>query len=130
MISTEGALNGSDWAWGAGQLIAAAPAESRDLAGALFRLSRPGSEPDCHCFFSDGIPHAIANAWVMIAAARLRRPAPDGLLETILAAQHPEGWWTISFNAVRSSENAAIHPTAILTIALAEARRAGIVPRR
>ena len=129
MISTEGALNGSDWAWGAGQLIAAAPAESRDIAGRYFEYLARVRNPTCNCFFSDGIPHAVGNGWVIIAAARLRRPAPDGLLETILDAQHPEGWWTISFNAVRSSENAAVHPTAILTVALAEARRAGIVPQ-
>ena len=76
------------------------------------------------------LPHAIGNAWVVIAAARMQRQVPDGLLDTILDAQHPEGWWTISFNAVRENDNAAIHATALLTIALAEARRAGLVPRR
>ena len=64
-------------------------------------------------------------SWPPPASAARR---PGGLLETILDAQHPEGWWAISFNAVRSPDNAAVHPTAILTIALAEARRAGIVP--
>jgi hypothetical protein len=128
MISSEDALNGSDWAWGAGQLIAGAPGESREIAGRYFDYLARVRNPACDCFYTDGIPHAVGNGWVIIAAARLRRPAPDGLLETILEAQHPEGWWTISFNAVRSNENAAVHPTAILTVALAEARRAGIVP--
>ena len=103
MISGEGALIGSNWAWGAGQLIAAAPAESREIAGALFRLSGAGSEPDMRLLLLGQHPASIGNAWVIIASARLRHPAPDGLLETILDAQHPEGWWTISFNAVRST---------------------------
>ncbi|HST36492.1 MAG TPA: toll/interleukin-1 receptor domain-containing protein [Allosphingosinicella sp.] len=128
MISTEGALNGSDWAWGAGQLIAGAPRESRDIAPRYFSYLAQVQNTGCHCFHSDGVPHSIGNAWVIMAAARLGRPPPDGLLETILDAQHPEGWWAISLNAVRSPDNAAVHPTAILTIALAEARRAGIVP--
>ena len=42
-LSGEAAMIGSTWAWGAGQLISAAPAESRDLGPALFRLSRPRS---------------------------------------------------------------------------------------
>lgn len=128
MISGEGALNGSDWAWGAGQLIAGAPAQSRDIAPRYFDYLGRVQNQACGCFFSDGIPHAVGNAWVILAAARFRRPPPARLLETILDAQHPEGWWTISFNAARANDNAAVHPTALLTIALAEARRAGIVP--
>jgi hypothetical protein len=122
------ALLGSTWAWGAGQLIAAAPAESRDLGERYFAYLRSVENAGCHCYYSDNIPHSIANAWVIIAAARLRHAPPPFLLETILDGQHPEGWWTISFNAVRSTENGAVHPTALLTVALAEARRAGIVP--
>jgi hypothetical protein len=127
-LSGEAAMIGSTWAWGAGQLIAGAPAESRDLSQRYFDYLASVVNPECHCYYSDSIPHTIANAWVIIASARLRHPIPPGLLDTILAAQHPEGWWMISLNAVRATENGAIHPTAWLTIALAEARRAGIVP--
>ncbi|MEA3045451.1 MAG: hypothetical protein QOH47_3289 [Sphingomonadales bacterium] len=127
-LSGDPAMMGSTWAWGAGQLIAAAPDESRELADRYFDYLRSVENRECGCYYSDSIPHSIANAWVILAAARLRRPIPPRLLETVLAGQHPEGWWMISLNAVRSNENAAIHPTALLTIALAEARRAGIVP--
>lgn len=127
-LSGDRELIGSSWAWGAGQLLAAAPAESRDLAGRYFDYLRRVENAECGCYYSDNVPHAVGNAWVILAAARLRHAAPPRLFETILTTQHPEGWWAISFNAVRSNENAAVHPTALLTIALAEARRAGIVP--
>lgn len=128
MLSGEAAMIGSTWAWGAGQLISGAPEESRELGQRYFDYLATVVNPECRCYYSDSIPHTIANAWVVMAAAKLRRPIPPGLLDTILAAQHPDGWWAISLNAVRAPENGAIHPTAMLTIALAEARRAGIVP--
>lgn len=127
-LSGEAAMIGSTWAWGAGQLIAAAPAEAHDLGPRYFAYLASVVNHECHCYYSDSIPHTIANAWALIAATRLRHPIPPGLLETILAGQDPEGWWAISFNAIRAPENGAVHPTALLTIALAEARRAGIVP--
>jgi hypothetical protein len=127
-LSGDPAMMGSTWAWGAGQLIAAAPDEGRALADPYFAYLRSVVNRDCGCYYSDSIPHSIANAWVILAAARLRRPIPPRLLETVLAGQNPEGWWMISLNAVRSNENAAVHPTALMTVALAEARRAGIVP--
>jgi hypothetical protein len=127
-LSGDQAMLGSSWAWGAGQLLAAAPEEGRTLGDRYFAYLRSVENQECGCYYSDSIPHSIANAWVILAAARLRRPIPPRLLETVLAAQHPEGWWMISLNAVRSNENAAVHPTALLAIALAEARRAGIVP--
>jgi len=127
-LSGDPAMMGSTWAWGAGQLIAAAPDEGRPLADRFFAYLRSVENRECACYYSDSIPHSIANAWVILAAARLRHPAPPGLLETVLAGQNPEGWWMISLNAARSNENAAVHPSALMTIALAEARRAGIVP--
>jgi hypothetical protein len=127
-LSGDPAMIGSTWAWGAGQLIAAAPNESRELAPRYFDYLRSVENAECGCYYSDSVPHSIANAWVILASARLRRPIPPRLLETVLAGQHPEGWWMISLNAARSNENAAIHPTALLAIALGEAKRAGIVP--
>jgi hypothetical protein len=127
-LSGDPAMIGSTWAWGAGQLIAGAPAEARALNQRYFDYLASVVNAECRCYYSDSIPHTIANAWVMIAAARMRHPIPPGLLEAILAAQNPEGWWMISLNAVPANENAAIHPTALLTVALSEAKRAGIVP--
>lgn len=127
-LSGDPAMMGSTWAWGAGQLIAAAPEEGRPLGDRFYAYLRSVENQECACYYSDSIPHSIANAWVILAAARLGRPAPPRLLENVLAGQNPEGWWMISLNGVRSSENAAVHPSALMTIALAEARRAGIVP--
>jgi hypothetical protein len=127
-LSGDPAMIGSTWAWGAGQLIAGAPAEARALGQRYFDYLASVVNAGCRCYYSDSIPHTIANAWVLMAAARLRHPIPAGLLEAILGAQNPDGWWMISLNAVPANENGAIHPTALLTIALAEARRAGIVP--
>lgn len=121
---------GTNWAWFAGQLISAAPEESRPFVDRYFRYLAETEEHDCHCFIIEGIPNSVGNGWVIITQAKYRRPASRHLLDTILDAQHAEGWWTISLNGVRERSNAAIHPTAMLTIALAEARRAGIVPER
>lgn len=128
-LSGDPALIGSSWAWGAGQLLAAAPVEGRELADRYYAYLSSVENQECGCYYSDSIPHSVANAWVILASARLRRPIPARLLDSVLAGQHPEGWWTISLNAVRANENAAVHPTALLAIALEEARRAGIVPR-
>ena len=127
-LSGDHEMIGTSWAWAAGQLIGGAPHESRGLADRYFAYLARVERPDCHCYLIYDIQHSIGNAWVVIAAARLGRPAPAPLLQTILDAQHPEGWWAISFNAVRDGSNAAVHATAIVTVALAEARRAGSVP--
>jgi hypothetical protein len=127
-LTRERAPIGTSWAWFSGQLISAAPAESRSFANRYFEDLRVAERPDCGCYFIESIPNSIGNAWVILAAARTGRPASAKLLETILDSQHPEGWWTISFNGVQTQSNAATHATAILTIALAEASRAGIVP--
>ena len=121
---------GTSWAWFAGQLISAAPEESRSFVGNYFRYLDGVEQDDCGCFEMEGIPNSIGNGWVIITAARYRRPASRELLDTILDEQHAEGWWTISLNGVKEQANAALHATAMLTIALAEARRAGIVPER
>ena len=120
-------LIGTSWAWAAGQLIGGAPRESRGSVEPYFAYLARVEQPECGCFLIYDTQHSIGNAWVIIAAARLRRPAPPRLIGTILAAQDPEGWWAISFSAVRDESNAALHATAILAIALAEARRAGAV---
>ena len=119
---------GTSWAWFAGQLVSAAPEESRSFAESYFRYLASVERPDCGCFIMEGIPNSIGNGWVITTYAQYRRPAPPRLLETILAAQHAEGWWTISLNGVKQPANAAVHATAMLAIALSEARRAGIVP--
>jgi hypothetical protein len=125
---SEPELIGTSWAWAAGQLISGAPEESRALEGPYFAYLQRVERPDCGCFLIYDTQQSIGNAWVVIASARLRHPAPQQLLETILAAQQPEGWWAISFTALPDDSNAAVHATAILTIALAEARRAGVIP--
>jgi hypothetical protein len=125
---SEPELIGTSWAWAVGQLIAGAPEESRAIEGPYFAYLQRAIRPECGCFLIYNTQQSIGNAWVIIASARLRHPAPQRLLETILDAQHPEGWWAISFTAVRDDTNAAVHATAILTIALAEARRAGVIP--
>ena len=119
---------GTNWAWFAGQLISAAPEQSRPFVDNYFRYLASTEQADCGCFIIEDIPNSIGNGWVIITAARYRRAAPPRLLGTILDAQHAQGWWTISLNGVRDQANAALHATAMLTIALAEARRAGIVP--
>ena len=127
-LSGDPAMIGSTWAWGAGQLISGAPAETQPLHQRYFDYLASVVNAECRCYYSDSIPHSIANAWALMAAAKTRHAIPPGLLEAVLAGQSPEGWWMISLNAVRSNENAAIHPTALVVIALAEARRAGILP--
>lgn len=119
---------GTSWAWFAGQLVSAAPEESRPFIDRYFAYLRSVERPECGCWYMEEIQNSIGNGWVAIAASRFRRPAPPRLIETILASQSREGWWPISFNAVQQPANAATHATAMLTIALAEARRAGVLP--
>ncbi len=118
----------SSWVWALAQGIAAAPDENRGLTVRYFQRLATAARPGCNCYFSYDIPLSVGNAWVILASARLRRSAPEPLLETVLAAQAPEGWWAISLDGTRDPRNAAVHATALMTIALAEARRAGVVP--
>ena len=114
--------------WYAGQVLSAAPQESGRLADRYFGLLPAAANPACGCYWVHGIPHGVGNAWVVITSAQFRRPPPPRLIESILANQHQGGWWSISLAAADHPANAATHVTAIVTLALAEARRAGIVP--
>ena len=127
-LATDSADLSSSWVWGIAQGIAAAPDEERLLTVRFFQRLEAARQPSCNCYFAYSIPQTVANAWVVIASARLRRSAPEPLIETLLNAQSPEGWWGITLDAAPDRSNAAVHATALATIALAEARRAGIVP--
>lgn len=118
----------SSWTWALAQGIAAAPDENRGLTVRYFQRLATAARPGCNCYYAYDIPLSVGNAWVILASARLRRSVPASLLETVLAAQAPDGWWAISLDATPDRRNAAVHATALMTIALAEARRAGIVP--
>lgn len=119
---------GTSYAWLAGQLISAAPEQARAIAPEFFRYLPSVESPECGCFITEDVPHAVGNAWVMIAFSRYRRPLPEPFVRTILASQSREGWWPISFTATRDASNAATHATAMLTVALVQARDAGTVP--
>lgn len=127
-LSTDSADLSSSWVWAIAQGIAAAPDEERLLTVRFFQRLEAARQPGCNCYFAYSLPHSVTNAWVVIASARLRRSAPDPLIETLLNAQSTEGWWAISLDARPERGNGAMHATAIVAIALAEARRAGIVP--
>ena len=114
--------------WYAGQLLSGAPDEGRGSVDRYFELLPEAANADCGCYWVHGIPHSIGNAWVIITSAQFGRPPPPRLLEAILANQNSDGWWSISLTGGREPANAATHATAIVTIALAEAKRAGIVP--
>ena len=119
---------GTSYAWLAGQLISAAPEQARGIAPEFFRYLPTVESPECGCYITEDVPHAVGNAWVMIAFSRYRRPIPEPFVRTILASQSREGWWPISFSATRDPTNAATHATALVTIALVQARDAGTVP--
>jgi TIR domain len=119
---------GHSWVWLAAQLISAAPEESRGIAPNFFRHVQSELDPGCGCFTGEGTPHAVGNAWVIIVFSKYRQPVPPKLLRTVIDSQSPEGWWPMSFAATRNGSNAATHATAMLTIALVEARDAGVVP--
>lgn len=119
---------GTSWVWLVGQLISATPQESRAIAPNFFRYLQTELDPGCGCFITEDTPHAVGNAWVIIALSKYRQPVPAKLLQTVLASQSLEGWWPMSFLATRDATNAATHATAMLTIALVEARNAGAIP--
>ena len=118
----------SSWIWGVAQAIAGAPDEERLLTVRFFQRLETARQPSCNCYFSYSQPLTVPNAWVVIASARLRRAPPEPLIEVLLNGQSPEGWWPVTLDATPDRTNAAMHATALSTIALAEARRAGIVP--
>jgi len=118
----------SSWVWGIAQGIAAAPDEDRLLTVRFFQRLETARQPSCNCYFAYNIPQSVSNSWVVIASARLRRSPPEPLIEVLLGAQSPEGWWSITLDASPDRGNAAVHATALATIALAETRRGGLVP--
>jgi hypothetical protein len=119
---------GTNWVWLAAQQISSAPEEARRIAPDFFRYLARVERPDCGCFHTEGIPHTAGNAWVVVVYAHYRQPVPPLLLRTILDAQAPDGWWPISLSATAEPANASTHATAIVTLALARAREAGVVP--
>lgn len=119
---------GTSWVWLTAQLMSGAPDEAGGVAPEFFRYLASVQNAECGCFFSEDIPHAVGNAWVVIASSKFRQPLSPALLRTIIDAQNPEGWWAISLSATRNGANAAIHPTAMLTVALVHARDAGVIP--
>ncbi len=119
---------GTSWVWLVAQLISSSPEEARGIAPLFFRYLAGLENPECGCFYTEDIPHTVGNGWVVMVYAKYRQPVPAPLLRTLLAGQSPEGWWPISFTATRDASNAATHATAVLTIALVEARDAGVVP--
>lgn len=119
---------GTSWVWLVGQLMSAAPEEARGIAPNFFRYLQSVLNSDCGCFITEDTPHAVGNAWVIIAFSKYRQGLPARLTRTVLASQSSEGWWPISFTATRDTSNAATHATALLTIALVHARDARIVP--
>jgi hypothetical protein len=127
-FTTDSSDLSSSWVWGVAQAIAGAPDEERLLTVRFFQRLETARQPGCNCYFSYSLPLTIPNAWVVIASARLRRAPPEPLIEVLLAGQSPEGWWPVTLDATPDRANAAVHTTALTTIALAEARRAGIVP--
>ncbi|MGZ8361806.1 MAG: toll/interleukin-1 receptor domain-containing protein [Allosphingosinicella sp.] len=128
-LATDSSDLSSSWVWGVAQAIAGAPDEERLLTVRFFQRLETTRQPSCNCYFSYSAPLTIPNAWVVAASARLRRAPPEPLVDVLLNAQSPEGWWAISLDATPDRANAAVHPTALVTIALAEARRAGVVPQ-
>jgi hypothetical protein len=128
-LATDSSDLSSSWVWGIAQGIAGAPDEERLLTVRFFQKLETARQPSCNCYFSYSAPLTIPNAWVVAASARLRRAPPEPLVEVLLNAQSPEGWWAITLDAAPDRGNAAVHPTALVTIALAEARRAGVVPQ-
>lgn len=119
---------GTSWVWLVAQLISSSPEEARGIAPLFFRYLAGREDPECGCFYTEDIPHSVGNGWVVVVFSKYRQPVPAPLLRTILTAQSPEGWWPISFNATRDASNAATHATAVLTIALVQARDAGTLP--
>jgi hypothetical protein len=126
LLAADQAVMGTPWY--AGQLLSAAPEEGRPLLDRYFAILPTAAEPQCGCYRVHDIAHTVGNAWVIITSAEFGRPPPPGLIEAMLTHQNREGWWSISLDGAGNPANAATHATAIATIALAEARRAGIVP--
>ena len=126
ILAADQAIMGTPWY--AGQLLSAAPEEGRPLADRYFGILPAAADPACGCYRVHGISHTVGNAWVVIASAAFGRPPPPGLVEALLSHQNREGWWSISLDGAGNPANAATHATALATIALAEARRSGILP--
>ena len=128
-LATDSSDLSSSWVWGVAQGIAGAPDEERLLTVRFFQRLESAQQPGCNCYFSYSVPLTIPHAWVVAASARLRRAPPEPLVEVLLNAQSQDGWWAITLDATPERANAAVHPTALVAIALAEARRAGVVPQ-
>jgi hypothetical protein len=116
----------ADPPWAAAIFAAAAPEESNGAAGALAGALDRALQPDCGCYAWNGARRGVGNAWALLAASALGRPSPR-LIAAIVAAQTPDGWWPASLDAAPIEENTSMHATAMLAIALAEARRTNMI---
>lgn len=115
--------------WHVAEFVAAAPDESREANPAGLAALDGAVRGGCNCYAWDGAPDSSGNAWTLIAMVRAGRPVAPALFDTILSAQNEDGWWPPRFDAAPVDENASLPATALMTIALAEARRAGSVPQ-
>lgn len=104
--------------WGTAQLVSAAPNESQAFKKDYLAYVRSTLDKTCNCYEYDGIPHTVTLAWVIISYAELGEKIPEPLIDTLLKAQSPSGWWSITLDATNEDANAATYATSLVSIAL------------
>jgi len=116
---TERSTNGKIF-WGLAQLIAVetAPSES-ELKQFDADVAKFFGDP-CHCVPVEGAPFTIVSLWTLKAYGAVKRPPPAMVVESLLAAQNGEGWWSSAMDAANRPDTAAAYVTAFAVIALRE----------
>lgn len=121
-LAEENKADGLDWAWALAQIMSAAPDATTGLRSRYLAYLDRKLDPECLCFLIDGIPNAVASAWVLISADQRREPVHDGVLRGLLRAQDSKGWWSIAMDATPADANASLYVTSLVVMALVSYR--------
>lgn len=116
---TEQSTNGKIF-WGLAQLIAVDKAPGADELKRFDAQVAKFFGSDCHCVPVEGAPFTIVSLWTLKAYGAVQRPPPATVVESLLAAQNGEGWWSSAMDAANRPDNAAAYVTAFAVIALRE----------
>lgn len=116
---TEGSTNGKIF-WGLAQLVAV---DKSPDDGQLKRFDADVAKffgDPCHCVIVEGAPFTVVSIWTLKAYTAVKRPPPPMVVESLLAAQNGEGWWSSVMDAADRPDNGSAYVTAFAVIALRE----------
>lgn len=111
-------LHDSTWIWALGQAISAIPDPPVTLQQRYLEYARDSLVAACGCFIADNQKHAVAAAWALLAYMRAGKAPPIVVIHSLLAAQTPLGWWSVTLDATIEEHNASVYATSFISYVL------------